>query len=307
MVLPSQVSQREDKALLGVAMMAFAVTLFTGIDTTAKLLIQSGLTVFQVVFIRYFVNFVIVTAMFAPVKGPSVFRSAAPKKQIARSLFFLGSSVLNFAALQYLPITMTTTIMFSGPIVVTLLAIPILGEKVGLHRILAVCTGFIGVLVVIQPWGVAFHPAVFFSLGAVVCASLYFIMTRMLAGTESNATSQIWATGIASICLAPLALPNWVWPETTMGYVIMVMIGGFGAFGHILATAAHRLADASILAPVVYIQILLAAIVGVLVFDTWPSWWSLAGGLIIIASGVYIWQRERAKKRKLPARPEALR
>ena len=79
-------------------------------------------------------------------------------------------------------------------IVVTLLAIPVLGEKVGIRRVLAVCTGFLGVLVVMQPWGVAFNPAMLFSVAALVVAAMYFVMTRMLAGVESNATSQIWSS-----------------------------------------------------------------------------------------------------------------
>ena len=97
-----------------------------------------------------------------------------------------------------MPITVTTTIMFAGPIVITLLAVPLLSEKVGIRRVLAVCTGFLGVLVVIQPWGTAFQPAMFFSLATLVLSSLYFVMTRMLAGIESNATQQIWAAALAT-------------------------------------------------------------------------------------------------------------
>lgn len=302
--VPRAVAPKEDRAALGVLTMAAAVTLFTGIDTSAKWLILSGQAVLQVVFIRYAVNLVVVLALFLPTQGPSVLRSRAPAKQIARSVFFLGSSTLNFAALQFLPITVTTTIMFSGPIVVTLLAIPLLGERVGIRRIVAVCTGFLGVLVVTQPWSTDFHPAVFLSFGAVLSASMYFVFTRMLAGVESNATSQIWPTALATVCLAPVALPGWVWPDTWVGYLVMVLIGCFGAVGHIAVVSAHRWADASLLAPVIYLQIVLAAVSGILVFDTWPTWWTLGGGMIIIGSGIYIWQRERAKgKPATPASP----
>ena len=127
-------------------------------------------------------------------KGAGAFRSNAPRKQLLRSIFLFSSTVCNFMALKFLPITVTTTIAFAGPIAVTLLAIPILGERVGLRRILAVCVGFLGVLVVIQPWGTEFHPAMFFSLAALVLASMYFIMTRMLAGIETNATQQVWSS-----------------------------------------------------------------------------------------------------------------
>ena len=76
-----------------------------------------------------------------------------------------------------------------------------------------------------------------------------------------------------------------------------MLIGLFGGTGHILATAAHRMADASILAPVIYIQIFLAALAGIVFFDTWPTVWTLGGGLIIVLAGVYIWHRERQKRR----------
>ncbi len=288
---------REDRVAAGVLTMFCAVVFFTCIDTSAKWLVLAGFPVMQVVFVRYFGHFLYAMILYLPQERAEVFLSRAPFKQFLRSLFLFGSTICNFFALQSLPMTITTTIMFAGPIVVTLLAIPILGEKVGLRRLIAVCVGFIGVLVVIRPWGTEFHPAMFFSLAALIIASLYFIMTRMLAGVETNAAQQVWASGLASITLFPFALGVWVWPETGLQWLVMCLVGGFGVTGHILATVAHRWADASILAPMVYSQIFLAAIASILVFSTWPTVWTLAGGLIIITSGLYIWSRERQKTR----------
>ncbi|MBV7393956.1 DMT family transporter [Mameliella sediminis] len=289
----SEAKPREDRTAAGVLLMALAVVGFTCIDSSAKWLIVGGMPALQVVFARYTGHFLVATAIYAAQEGRGAFVSNAPWRQLLRSLFLLGSTVCNFTALQFLPITVTTTIMFAGPIVVTLLAIPILGETVGLRRIIAVCVGFIGVIVVMQPWGVSFHPAMFLSLIALCMAALYFIMTRLLAGIEGNATQQIWSSGFAALALLPFVLTGWVWPQGS-GWIAFVLIGIFGASGHIAAVTAHRWADASILAPVIYIQIFLAALAGVLLFDTWPTIWTLGGGAIIIASGLYIWQRERA-------------
>lgn len=286
---------REDRTMAGVLTMFLAVVFFTCIDTSAKWLVLAGIPVMQVVFVRYFGHFVYAALMYLPQEGLGAFTARAPIRLFLRSLFLFGSTICNFFALQSLPITVTTTIMFAGPIVVTLLAVPVLGEKVGVRRIAAVCTGFVGVLVVIQPWGAAWHPAMLYSLAALIIASLYFIMTRMLAGIETNATQQFWASGLASIVLAPFAYAVWVWPDNASQWVVMVVIGAFGMIGHVLATLAHRWADASLLAPMIYSQVFLAAIAGVLVFATWPTVWTLAGGLIIIASGLYIWNRERRK------------
>lgn len=229
------------------------------------------------VFARYAGHFLIGLALYLPQEGKAALRSNAGGKQLLRSVFLMGSTLCNFTALQYLPLTITTTVMFVGPVVVTLLSVPILKEKVGLRRLLAVLAGFCGVVIAIQPWGAEFHPAMFFSLGALMMASLYMIMTRMLAGVEANSTQQIWSSGIAAAALCPFVLA----------------IGLLGACGHICATIAHRWADASLLAPVIYIQIFQASFAGVLVFDTWPTVWTLGGGLVIIGSGLYIWQRER--------------
>jgi len=249
------VAPREDSTAMGLAAMSVAVVFFTLIDTSAKWLVIAGLPAIQVVFARYSGHFIMAVILFVPREGRDALTSNAPGRQVLRSLFLLSSTILNFTALKYLPITITTTIMFATPIVITLLAIPMLGEKVGPHRIAAVCVGFVGVLIVMQPWGIGFHPAMLLNVGALCMASLYFIMTRMLAGVESNATSQLWSSGIATLCLIPFALSVWVWPEGLSNWIAFVLIGIFGCTGHILATVAHRLADASILGPVVYIQV----------------------------------------------------
>ena len=275
--------------------MAAGVVCFTCIDTSAKWLILPGLPALQVVFARYAGHLALSLLAFLPREGAGAFRSRRPGLQLLRSLFLLMSTGLNFAALAHLPITLTTTIMFAGPIVVSLLSVPVLGERVGARRLAAVVVGFGGVVIAARPWGAGFHPAILFSLGGLVSASLYFVLTRLLAGVETNATSQIWSSGLATAAIAPFALDGWVWPETGAGYAVLLGIGAFGALGHSLATVAHRFADASILAPMFYAQLPFAAVAGVVVFATWPTAWTLAGAAVIAGSGLYIWRRERRR------------
>ena len=274
-------------------MMAAGVTCFVAIDTSAKWLTLAGLPTLQIVFARYAGHLALSALTYLPRDGIGAMRSRRPGLQLMRSAFLLGSTVLNFAALAYLPITLTITIMFSMPIVVTLLSVPLLGERVGPRRLGAVLVGFLGVLVAVRPWGATFHPAALLSVGALLCASLYFVATRRLAGTESNATSQLWSSGLATAAMAPLALGGWVWPGTAAGWAALLGIGAFGMIGHSLVTVAHRFAGASILTPMVYLQLPIAAVVGVAVFATPPTAWTLAGGLVIVGSGIYIWRRER--------------
>lgn len=288
-------SPREDRPTAAVLIMASAIFLFTLIDTSAKWLIMAGLPAMQVVFSRYVGAFLTALIFFIPRRGLGEFRSNRPWIQVLRALALLGSTVFNFLALRYLPITLTIAMFFAMPIVVTLLSIPILGERVGLRRFLAVLTGFIGVLVIVQPWGAQFHWAVFLSIGALFSASTYFVLTRLLAGIDNNSTSQLWTNGLATLALAPIALQNAVWPENTLNMLVFLFIGFLGGVGHILATLAFRFAQASVLAPVTYVQVIYATAAGYLVFNTLPTIWTAIGTAIIIASGVYIWQRERVR------------
>jgi drug/metabolite transporter (DMT)-like permease len=284
---------REDKPMLGLGLMCMALAMFTLIDTSAKWLILSGLPVLQVVFVRYAGHFIVSALAFVPREGLGAFRSNAPKLQLLRAFLLLASTVFNFAALKYLPITITTAIYFSSPITITILSVLFLGERIGGRRVMAILVGFSGVMVVVQPWGAAFHPAMFLSLGGLLCASSYFVLTRRLAGVESNSTSQLWASGLATLALSPFGFAVWTWPVTGMDWVALCLIGVFGAGGHGIAVAAHRFADASSLAPMTYIQVIYATASGYFIFGNLPTWATALGTAIIIASGVYIWQRER--------------
>ena len=286
---------KRNNTIVGIMMFAAAVALFASLDTTAKWLMSTGLAALQVAFVRYAGHLVATLAVTLPRKGLGVLRSVDPRLQLLRSLCLLGSTALNFVALSYLPLTTVTAIMFASPVIVTLLAVPLLGEKVGILQFVAILLGFVGVLIVVSPWDGALHPAIFLSLGSCVCTSVYFILSRMLA-RESTATQQIWASGIATLFLAPVAF--WQWQAPADGFVVLMMclIGLFGVSSHSLVTLAHRIADASVLAPVVYLQLLFATIAGYLVFGQVPGASTLFGALVIIAGGVLLWLSGRRNR-----------
>src|SRR4029079_6031257 len=107
-----------------------------------------------------------------------VWRTANLGAVSIRAVALLGSTLLNFAALSFLPLTMTAAIMFSAPLWICLLSIPLLGEKVGRRRWAAMAVGFCGILIVARPWTGHLHPAILLCLAAALCASLYSILTR---------------------------------------------------------------------------------------------------------------------------------
>jgi drug/metabolite transporter (DMT)-like permease len=284
---------REDRPMLGLGMMCVTMALFTSVDSSAKWLILSGFPIMQVVLVRYAGHFTAALVFFMLREGPDAFRSNRPWMQFLRSVALLASTGFNFAALKYLPITVTTAIFFASPMVITLLSVLFLRERIGGRRIVAILVGFIGVLIVVQPWGAGFHPAMWFSVCALCCASGYFVLTRLLAGVEANSTSQLWASGLATLSFLPFGLAHWTWPESTTAWVVMCCIGLFAVVGHVIAVAAHRLADASVLAPVIYVQVIYATFSGYMLFGNLPTWATAVGTFVIVTSGVYIWRREQ--------------
>ena len=284
---------------LGVLLQLAAFFCFASMDTTAKWLVGAAIPAVQVAFLRYAVHFGWALVLFLPSGGRGLLCSGTPRLQVLRALLLMVSTVLNFTALKYLPLAVTISIFFAAPLVVCLLSIPILGEKVGVRRFAAVLVGLAGVLVIVQPWGAAFDRHVFLSLGALLGASGYFVLTRKIAGIDSNAVTQAWASGIATTLLAPFALAGWVGPASGLDWGLLLMLGSLGMLGHSMVTRAHDFAEASVLAPMVYSQILYVTFFGWLFFDSVPDAATVLGASIIVASGLYVWLRERAAERAI--------
>lgn len=283
----------EDRRLMAIGLMLAAFLVFTGIDTSAKWLVQSGIPATEVVFIRYATHLAIALALILPAEGLRLFHTSAPKLELLRGLFLVASTFFNFFALKYLPLTVTVSIFFAAPLVVCALSIPLLGEKVGLRRWSAIGVGFLGVLIVTRPWGASFHWSMGLSLAALCCASMYFVMTRRLAGIDSAGTQQLFASLVAVVVALPLLALGWIWPTAPADWLAFALIGVFGWAGHQLATVAHRLAPASALAPFVYIQIVYMTASSWLIFHSPPDLWVLAGAAVVMGAGLYVWLRER--------------
>ncbi|ASJ71533.1 Riboflavin transporter [Granulosicoccus antarcticus IMCC3135] len=273
--------------------MLLAFLCFAVMDTSAKWLVAATIPALQVAWLRYLGHFLCAILLYGPGHGVGIVRSNKPWLQSLRAVFLLAGTCLNFSALKFLPLTTAIAIFFVSPLTVCLLSIPILGEKVGIKRLMAVLVGFIGVLIIVKPWSQSFNPAIFLSMGAMLCVSCYFVMSRVIAGVDSNATAQFYVSGIATLILAPVALMNWVWPTSTTAWVLVVLIGTLGMVGHSFLTNAHRYAEASVLAPTVYAQIIYIAALSWLVFNQTPDLNTLVGTFIIVCSGLFIWFRER--------------
>ncbi len=285
----------EDRRLLGIGLVLGGYLMFTVIDSCAKWLSQhSGLPTTEVVFVRYAGQLFLVSAIFLPTRGRELFTTRSPWLEIARGLCLMLSTVANFTAILFLPLTVTASIMFTMPLMICALSIPMLGETVGWRRWLAIVVGFVGVLVIVHPGTSAFHPAVAVSLIGTFFAALYYLLTRKLAGVDAVTTQQFYAALVATICLLPLFLTGgWTLPADPAGWFAFITIGAAALIGHQLLTTAHRFAPASVLAPFGYVQIFYMTASSWLIFNQPPDAWVYAGAPIVIASGFYIWLRER--------------
>lgn len=284
---------REDRAPLAIALILATYLCFTGIDTAAKWLVEAGLPVVQVVFVRYLGHFVMVVALFAPTQGRGLLRMRAPGLVLIRGAMLLCATFANFTALQYLPLTVTNSIFFISPLLITALAALFLGEMVGPRRWAAIAIGLCGVLVVTRPWGAAFHPAMFIALIPPTASAVYTLVTRRLAGAENPDTMQFYAALIPVCALLFFAFDDWRWPEDGWSWFAFMMIGFFGWLGHQLFTLAHRYAGASVLAPMNYTQIVAMSLSSWLIFHQPPDRLTMLGAAIIVGSGLYVWLRER--------------
>jgi drug/metabolite transporter (DMT)-like permease len=284
--------------LVGLALMCGAVICFAGLDTSAKWLSHSTDPLLGV-WARYVSSVVLVSLVVNPWSVPGLARTRRPWMQAGRSVLLLLSTACNFFALQYLQVAQTTSIMFAAPLLVALAAGPLLGEWIGPRRLAAIGVGFVGVLIITRPGFGGMHPAALLSVFGTACYALYAISTRVLAGSDSSATT-LFYSGLAGVVLVTPFVP-FVWSTPSLLVALMMAATGvFGAVGHWLLILAHARAPAPVLAPFLYTQLIWVVILGYLVFGDLPDYWTLIGASVVIASGMYLLYRER--ERSLPTR-----
>jgi drug/metabolite transporter (DMT)-like permease len=283
--------------LRAIGLMMLAVTMFACLDTTAKYLVtRTNIPLVQAVWMRFFGQFAFTILALGLISLPRLFASKKPGAQFVRSALLLSSTVLNFIALQTLRLDQTLTIQFLAPLLVAALAGPLLGEWVGWRRMLAIVTGFIGIVVVIRPGFATIPPGVFFALGCMLCYTFFILITRYISAHDSSEVTLTYSMLAGVFLMAPFALQTWVWPADAISWALVISMGFWAALGHFVFIVAYRLAPASAIAPFIYTQLLSMTILGFTVFGDVPDQWTMIGSAIVVASGIYLVHRERVKK-----------
>jgi drug/metabolite transporter (DMT)-like permease len=282
--------------LQGILLMLASMAVFTVLDATAKFVVQT-LPAPVAVFFRYFFALLLAIAVIARTGQPSLAVSRHLNMQIARGVMLMMSTALNFVAVSKLQLAQTASIFFTIPLWVCALSAPLLGEQVGPRRWAAVIAGFLGVLAIMRPGTDSFHWAMLLVVMASICGAIYNILTRKV-GAQDRAETSLLYVGLVGAAASALPLP-WSW-QTPQGiyWLLLMLLGLAGGVGHLMLIEAHRRAPASVLAPLIYTQIVWMILAGYLIFGDVPDYWNLIGAAIVVGSGLFIIARERALARE---------
>lgn len=273
--------------------MIVGVALLTANDAVSKYLTQSY-PVGQVICLRQAATLLVIVPYVLAVTGWDAVRVASWPGQVTRGLLFVANAVLIVLALSLLPLATVITIMFASPLITAALSMPLLAERVGPQRWLAILAGFVGVLLVVRPGAAGFEWALLVPVAAAFANSLRDVLTRRLSRTETSVSILFWSTLIVMAAGALTAPFGWQ-PVTTAGAAWFVAAGVFNATAHFLLIEALRLGEATVITPVRYTSLIWATVIGYAVWRELPDAWVVAGSAVIIASGLYMIRIERAR------------
>lgn len=209
-----------------------------------------------------------------------------PFLQFFRALLLLIAGLLLVVAIKYIPLANAIAVFSVSPLLVTALSVPILGEKVGLYRWAAICCGFLGVLVLLNPTSDLIFWIALLPLAGACCYAFFQILTKIVC-QDGDISSTLLYTCVVSAALTTFCLPfSWSTPSVE-NWLLMISLGVVYGFSHLFFLQAHSLAPVSTIAPFAYFEVVSAVIIGLVIFGEWPNFQSLFGIVLIVWSGIY--------------------
>ena len=287
-----------DHILRSILAILFSVACFSVLNAISKTLTQHY-PVVQVIWARYVFAFVFMMALFLPRSGLALFRWHNVGSQVVRGLLLFFSSFLYFHGIVYLPLATAASISLTSPLIVTALSARFLGEPVGVRRWIAVCIGFAGALIVVRPGHANFEWHSLLIVASTLCSAFYQLFSRRYGQAERPDASATMATIVGTVVALPMLPFEWQTPAFGWDWVLFVAIGICAGVGHYFLTIAYSQAPAATVAPFNYVQLIGAAILGYLVFDNIPDFWTWVGAAVIVCSGLYLGHAERLRYRRL--------
>jgi drug/metabolite transporter (DMT)-like permease len=283
-------ASRAKRAILAILAAAF---LFAGAAAFVKGL-GGAVPILQVMLFRNLFALPILLPMLRGAGGFAALRTSHAAGHAWRTFFGLIGMATAYYGYATMPLAAVTALGFAMPLFLTLLAVPLLGEKVGWRRGSAVLTGFAGVLVMMRPWadgGVLLVPSLIVLLGALSWALAMISIRRLGEAGEAGVSIVLWFALGSSLVSGVASLPGWIWPEPWQ-WALLIGTGAVSAVAQVLMTEAYRSGEPTLVAPFEYSGIVWTTLLGALVWAEAPDLWDGAGILILVASGLYIWHRE---------------
>ena len=252
--------------------------------------------VMEIVTFRASVGFLILLPVIMRSGGLSVLATRRPFGHGQRTIYGFIGTVTSVYGFGVLPLVTVTALGFAMPLILTIVSVPLLGERVGPRRATAVVVGLCGVMVMLRPWQVGADAmplgAVAIVMAGVFTWALSMINIRQMGDAgERNVTIVAWySLGTASLG-ALGCIGHWVTP-TPWQFAALICAGMTSGVAQLLMTEGYRAAETTLVAPFEYGAIIYATVLGIVIWGEWPDVWSLIGVVVLIASGLYVWQRE---------------
>ena len=279
---------------LGILLMICTMFFFSVMDAMAKEVAHRTDTV-MAIWARYIGQTVVVGILVAP-RMKTVLKTRYPGLQLLRSVFLLIATSFFFFGFVNIGLANAAAIMSLNPVLITLGAALILGERFGPRRAFGVGAAMIGAMIIIRPGSDVFSTAALLPLCAAVAYSGYALTTRFVGRDEDHWTSLLYTAAFGALVLSAIVPFFWVRPDAT-AITLMLLLGSVGAIGHFCLIRALMVAEASAIAPFSYVGLLFAIFWGIVIFGEFPDALTYLGALVIVVSGVYVWHRETAGAR----------
>lgn len=302
---PSQIlpPNAGNESLQAVGLMCVAMLLLPIMDIAAKYL-SSSMSPLQVTFGRFFFQLLVCVAVAAVSGRLKDLKGKRPGINALRGVLLATASLIFFTAVKFMPVATAISIFFVEPMILTILAAIVLKEKFGIRRLAAILVGLVGAMMILRPSFLDVGPAAFLPLGTAVCFACYLLVNRKYAGTDNLLAIQFSAGLAGSLILGTLlvigtisGLPAVSFTLPSMPHFgLLTLIGVISFLGHGLVVQAFQKGEAGVLAPLQYLEIVSATLLGYLVFADFPDALTWVGIALIISGGLYIAHRERKVK-----------
>ena len=279
-----------NKNLLGILLMTLGMFCLSVNDMTYKNL-TINFPVWEAVFFRALSGSIISLVMVYQT-GISSIKTKKPVRHFVRAFSAVGCVVLYIFGIKYLLLSENIAIAHSAPIIAALLALPILGEKIGIHRVAAIVIGFIGVLIIVKPGTDLFQIKSLLPMGSALFMASVYLSTRSLMNTETS-TSIVFYYSFALLFTSIIFFPSDFIIPDTFNLILALSLGIMGSLGHYFMSQAAKNADVAVTSPFEYTSFVFVGIMGYVFFSEIPSSSVILGGTLIIVSGIYVAYRER--------------